>query len=59
MITKTEALQLAYNELATMLNCSARNIAILQSATAAWMQVSPYLLLKLRQVLLTHWQYAR
>ncbi|CAL5229328.1 g12634 [Coccomyxa viridis] len=39
VITETEALQLAYNELATMLNCSARNIAILQSATAAWMQV--------------------
>ena len=39
VINETEALQLAYNELAIMLNCSARNIAILQSATAAWMQV--------------------
>lgn len=41
VIAETEALQLAYHELGRMLNCSPRNIAILQSATAAWMQVFP------------------
>ncbi|KAK9901374.1 hypothetical protein WJX75_009053 [Coccomyxa subellipsoidea] len=34
-----ETLQSPYTELATMLKCSLGNIAILQSATAAWMQV--------------------
>ena len=37
--TEKEALQLAYHELGRMLGCSQHNIAILQSATAAWMQV--------------------
>jgi hypothetical protein len=35
-----ETLQSPYTELATMLKCSLGNIAILQSATAAWMQVT-------------------
>ena len=39
MTTEKEALQLAYHELGRMLGCSRHNIAILQSATAAWMQV--------------------
>lgn len=34
-----EQLQLPYNALAQILNCSPRNIAILQSATSAWAQV--------------------
>lgn len=50
VINEDEALQLPYNELAKMLNCSPSNVAILQSATAAWMQVCPYGLL-LRNVL--------
>ena len=36
---EAEALERPYNELGRMLNCSPNNIAILQSATAAWAQV--------------------
>ena len=36
---QAEALKRPYHELGKLLNCSSNNIAILQSATAAWMQV--------------------
>ena len=36
---QAEALKRPYYELGKLLNCSSDNIAILQSATAAWMQV--------------------
>ena len=37
--SQADTLRLAYKELGRMLNCSPGNIAIMQSATAAWMQV--------------------
>ena len=36
---QAEALQRPYHELSKLLKCSSHNIAILQSATTAWMQV--------------------